>query len=373
VRILIAKVVGFSNLEGDDMSLPSTTDYELLLDCIRELHSFRDLGSVRMWLLDTALPRLIPSDWLSYNEVDLLHPEKTLAILKPESNGAMQPLLRRFNEVAHQHPLIIGQLQSDDFPVHKISDFLAQEDYHKLELYQDVYRHMRVEYQIAATIKLEPDRITAFALSRQRNDYTERDRAILEMLRPHLVIALNNLALAEERQTILDSTDLALKELSSATIIVDRQDRILYHTGPGLKWIGAASQGILPVQISSWLNHAITSTRGQTMSLNSEAGEIRIRFVPTDSPQRRLLVLTAGTVRQMAPARTNDFGLSKRQLEVARWIGHGKTNTEIAGILGISPRTVQKHIEHIFEKMGVKTRVAVATRLQVLSAGVGSA
>jgi DNA-binding CsgD family transcriptional regulator len=46
---------------------------------------------------------------------------------------------------------------------------------------------------------------------------------------------------------------------------------------------------------------------------------------------------------------------------VARWIREGKTNVEIARIMGISPRTVQKHIEHIFEKLGVESRVAVAT------------
>ncbi|MDR3460203.1 MAG: LuxR C-terminal-related transcriptional regulator [Verrucomicrobiae bacterium] len=347
------------------MSLLSIADYELLLGCIRELHAFRDLATLHSWLLDTALPKLIPSDWRSYNEVDLLRPEKTLAILKPESAETLQLFLSRFAAVAHQHPLIIGQMQADDFPVHKISDFLAQEDFHRLELYQDVYRHMGVEYQIAATIKLEPDRITAFALARQRSDYTERDRAILEMLRPHLVIALNSLALAGERQSILDDTELALNELASATLIVDRQDRILYHTGPGLNWIGAASRGILPVQISRWLNQAVMSARRQTMSLNTGAGEIRIRYVPTDSPQRRLLVLTAETLRQMTAVQTNDFGLSKRQLEVARAIGQGKTNTEIASIMGISPRTVQKHIEHIFEKMGVKTRVAVASKLHV--------
>jgi len=354
------------------MSLCTADDYESLLECIRQLHSFRDLGSVRLWLLDTALPRLIPSDWRSYNEVDLLHPENTLAILKPQLDARSLPLLQRFNEVAHQHPLIIGQLQSPDFPVHKISDFLAQDAYHKLELYQDVYRHMGVEYQIAATIKLEPDRITAFALSRQQTDYTERDRAILEMLRPHLVIALNNLALASERQTVLDCTGLVLQELASATLIVDRHDRILYHTGPGLTWIGAASQGILPVQISGWLHQAATSTRRQSMNLKTGAGEIHIRFVPTGSPQRRLLVLTAGTPQTPAPAPTNDFGLSKRQLEVARWIGHGKTNLQIAALLGISPRTVQKHIEHIFEKMDVKTRVAVASRLHLFPAPANS-
>ena len=97
------------------MSSLSTADYELLLGCIRELHAFRDLATVRSWLLDTALPKLVPSDWRSYNEVDLLRPEKTLAILKPESDATLQRFLSRFAAVAHQHPLIIGQLQSDDF------------------------------------------------------------------------------------------------------------------------------------------------------------------------------------------------------------------------------------------------------------------
>ncbi len=370
LRIVLLIMAVSANLASNDMSLHSTADYELLLEFIRELHSFRDLESVRMWLLDTALPRLIRSDWLSYNEVDLAHPENTVAILKPESNQIFQRLFPRFQELAHQHPLISRQLQLADFPVHKISDFLSQKSYRRLELYQDVYRHLGVEYQIAATIKLEPGRITAFALSRRRNDYTERDRAILEMLRPHLVIALNNLTLASERQTSLDSTEPGWRELSYATIIVDRQSRILYHTGPGLKWIGAALQEFLPGHISGWLNQAAPNPRHQTMSLNTEAGEICIRFVPTGSPQRRLLVLTAGS-QNMIPAPANDFGLSKRELEIARLIGDGKTNAEIAGILGISPRTVQKHIEHIFEKMDVKTRVAVASRLHFFSSGTG--
>src|SRR5665213_3258782 len=115
------------------MSLPSATDYESLIECIRELHSFRDLESLHLWLLDTALPRLIPSDWLSYNEVDLLHPEKTRYIVKPESDGTLQRLIPRFNELAYQHPLITGSMQANDFPVHKISDFMTRPEYHELE------------------------------------------------------------------------------------------------------------------------------------------------------------------------------------------------------------------------------------------------
>jgi DNA-binding CsgD family transcriptional regulator len=340
----------------------SANDYDLLLDCIRELHSFRSQPTLRAWLLDTALPRLIPSDWLSYNEVDLVQPEKTLAILKPESNPFLQRLFPRFKEVAHQHPLIVRQMASPDFAVHKISDFLTQEAYHKLELYQDVYRPMGVEYQIAATIRLDPGHVTAFALSRQRTDYTERDRAILEILRPHLVVAFNNLALINAHQTILNEARLALAELASATIIVDAQNRILYHTGAALQWIGATSPGVLPPKISYWLKLRSYNGGERTLHLPADAGEIRIRAVPTDSPERRLLVLSQDTTRPPA-APSAAANLSRRQREVARWIREGKTNAEIAVIMGISPRTVQKHIEHIFEKMGVNTRVAIATRL----------
>ncbi len=336
-------------------------EYELFLDCIRELHSFRDAAALRAWLLETALPKLVPSDWLSYNEVDLANPANTIAILKPDSPERFQKLFPRFQELMHQHPLVVRQLHSDNFPVHKISDFLKQDEYRRLELYRDVYRHLGVEYQIAATIKLEPDRITAIALSRQKEDYTERDRAMLELLRPHLVIAFNHLALAAERQHLLDTVHLALHEFSSATAIVNLQGRILYHVGPGLQWLGAARSEFLPDAIQNWLQETTPALR-RSFRLDSTAGEVHIRAVPTPSRDRILLVLT---LHDSGPSETdgNAFGLTRREDEVAHWICRGKSNAEIAAILGISPRTVHKHVEHILARAGVESRVALTVRL----------
>ncbi len=55
------------------------------------------------------------------------------------------------------------------------------------------------------------------------------------------------------------------------------------------------------------------------------------------------------------------LGLTRRETDVLQWVAEGKTNAEIGIILGMSPRTVQKHLEHIFEKLGVATRTAAAT------------
>jgi DNA-binding CsgD family transcriptional regulator len=54
------------------------------------------------------------------------------------------------------------------------------------------------------------------------------------------------------------------------------------------------------------------------------------------------------------------------------WLAFGKTNRDIGEILGISPRTVNKHLDHIFLKLGVETRTAAAAKAQADQGGAGS-
>jgi DNA-binding NarL/FixJ family response regulator len=55
-------------------------------------------------------------------------------------------------------------------------------------------------------------------------------------------------------------------------------------------------------------------------------------------------------------------GLSSREAQVLHWVSQGKTNKDIGVILEVSPRTVQKHLEHIYQKMGVESRTAAAAK-----------
>lgn len=61
-----------------------------------------------------------------------------------------------------------------------------------------------------------------------------------------------------------------------------------------------------------------------------------------------------------SPSRVHVASLTPRETEVLSWLAKGKTNRDIADILGMSHRTVNKHLEHIFEKLGVETRAAAA-------------
>ena len=56
------------------------------------------------------------------------------------------------------------------------------------------------------------------------------------------------------------------------------------------------------------------------------------------------------------------FGLTPRAAEALLWLAQGKTNSDIALILGISESTVKKHVQEMFEKLGVETRGAATVR-----------
>lgn len=67
------------------------------------------------------------------------------------------------------------------------------------------------------------------------------------------------------------------------------------------------------------------------------------------------------------PLQEDSALLTPRELDVMRWLSCGKTDADIAQLLQISPRTVQKHLEHIYVKLGVETRTAAVMRVRRLA------
>jgi DNA-binding NarL/FixJ family response regulator len=72
------------------------------------------------------------------------------------------------------------------------------------------------------------------------------------------------------------------------------------------------------------------------------------------------LLTWLSAAQEGAPSRLATAALTPRETEVLSWVAKGKTNRDVGEILGLSPRTVNKHLEHVFEKLGVETRAAAA-------------
>lgn len=112
--------------------------------------------------------------------------------------------------------------------------------------------------------------------------------------------------------------------------------------------VGGVDYVVKPIRIEEVLARLNTHVR------NARAA--RDALAQASSMQQRPLPLNASPETD----RLLQASLTPRETEVLTWLARGKTNRDIAEILGMSHRTVNKHLEHIFEKLGVETRAAAA-------------
>jgi DNA-binding CsgD family transcriptional regulator len=97
--------------------------------------------------------------------------------------------------------------------------------------------------------------------------------------------------------------------------------------------------------------------------------DVSVAFLGRAGPDEYLFRLTAASANSDEDVLRGDLGLTQREAEVLVWIARGKSNREISEILLISPRTVNKHLERIFSKLGVENRAsATSVAMRTLAA-----
>ncbi len=83
-------------------------------------------------------------------------------------------------------------------------------------------------------------------------------------------------------------------------------------------------------------------------------------YLSPANPDEFLFRLSEPTAGRQEAILRDALGLTAREAEVLLWIANGKANRDIGEILGISPRTVNKHLEQVFAKLGVENRASAA-------------
>jgi CheY-like chemotaxis protein/DNA-binding CsgD family transcriptional regulator len=123
-------------------------------------------------------------------------------------------------------------------------------------------------------------------------------------------------------------------------------------------------RGLLPTSMLAWLKAQLGKPDGGGfMPFESVKGEFHFsaKLIPCSHNDEYLLLLEKHSGHWNIDSVKHSLGLTSREAEILMWISRGKTNKEIGMILGGSPRTVNKHLEHIFEKLGVVTRAAAVS------------
>jgi DNA-binding NarL/FixJ family response regulator len=112
--------------------------------------------------------------------------------------------------------------------------------------------------------------------------------------------------------------------------------------------------------VPDWLAEPAEPVPGQIAAAVGGARVLQFVYVGRMAPDEVLFrIMETRSSTEEARLRER-LGLTVREAEVLLWIGHGKGTRDIAEILGMSPRTVQKHLEQIYSKLGVENRAAAA-------------
>ena len=137
------------------------------------------------------------------------------------------------------------------------------------------------------------------------------------------------------------------------------------------------SKNGIPLELANWmkLDKFTKKSAGIVITEDSfviENGgeELQIQLIVDNRARRRTLMLRE-TVH-IQPKDLLVLGVTNREAEVLFLIAKGKTNPEIGILLDISTRTVQKHVEHIYVKIGVETRTAAMLRVNELDSSLDS-
>jgi len=182
------------------------------------------------------------------------------------------------------------------------------------------------------------------------------------------VIARINTHLQSARQ--MKQARSALDAFGQATLSVrPASGRITWQTPLARKLLGEyfiTDDDATPAPIVEWI--VATTARIKTDSLHVPSpltitrSARRLVFTLHDqtADEEWLLVLREESDTAVIESLIAAFRLTQKEAEVLYWVTKGKTNKDIGDILGSSPRTVHKHLEHVFEKLGVETRTAAA-------------
>jgi DNA-binding NarL/FixJ family response regulator len=158
------------------------------------------------------------------------------------------------------------------------------------------------------------------------------------------------------------SAQAALDTAGRYLLATDTEGALVWATPQAAALLAGSGggDGVACAWVPDWLAEAAEPVPGQIAAAVGEGRVLQFVYVGRMAPDEVLFrIMETRSSTEEARLRER-LGLTVREAEVLLWIGHGKGTRDIAEILGMSPRTVQKHLEQIYSKLGVENRAAAA-------------
>lgn len=189
------------------------------------------------------------------------------------------------------------------------------------------------------------------------NDYIIKPihpEELLVRIRQHT----NSVRMLMDAQKVLDS-------MRQHVFCIDKRGRILWATPEAQTLLNQYQQqggeaDELNDRLCRWLPNGQVG-HDLALPLHEQNVVLTVHYFKQTEEDEYLLKIQSPNVEIDPAILEESLGITYREAEVLLWLAHGKTNREIAEILQMSPRTVNKHLEQMYPKIGADNRTAAAS------------
>jgi DNA-binding CsgD family transcriptional regulator len=320
------------------------------------------------------LTGVVASDLTTLSICDLEQGSRRVVGRKAESLSAGDRAA--FDRHFREHPLVRFHSSHPGGPTQRISDCMNVHTFRNSALHADYYRRIGINYVMALPLRIDDANVISVVFNRSRSDFRERERAVLDAIRRPLAAIYRNLVICEEAGIGLQCIGRLAADGGWQLMRVALAGRILDAAPAALRLLRryfpeytSAAAAKLPATLFTWFAHSrnwglerTAISHGQPFTLSRLGGKLTIHFIPDPDDSGAGFLLMKNERTELHAVHLTQLPVTEREREVLVLVAAGKTNGEIAAVLAISDRTVQKHLEHIFQKLGVETRTAAAVR-----------
>lgn len=315
----------------------------------------------------TGLSEIIPCIDASFNEMNPSAQRiRWSAIPK---NSLMDKYAPLFAELMLQNPLVRYFNETEDTRAMMWSDLATLDQIRQTELHQEMFRPLGVYSQLALVLPAPPGIIVGFAVNTGVEGFSERDRAVMNTLRPHLAHYYRVIQLRDELSglqralrtrgwtaALADGEGIVEAVSDNARHLEDESGFTLAEGEPLPEPLRASFEAGVKAYEPSRPAVLSRSTR-----VSDEADGVAGWHVPGPVAPHVVIVQAGvdGSVQRLQAA-----GLSPRQLEVALQLAEGGTNRAIANRLGIAEGTLRKHLERIYRALDVSDRASAIAAIR---------
>ncbi len=335
----------------------------------RQLYSLASLREIGEYLGD-EIARLIGHDSMVFCEAD-----KRTGISTYHSQtvgGHFERYLGIVHRYLHQTPFIPHYTKHPGGTATRTFDIVSPAAWRRTALCNEAFAPLGFTEQLGAEIPSGPHVIRGFLLNREQRGFSSRDIEVLNLLKEHIAATA---AIADQWRRLDEGhrrPDHGVAE-RRGSIVLDPRARALLWSPEARSLLNAyapvpaALPTPLPSRVEAWALRAIAAHGSrdlwklprQPLRLRAERRELTLRLSSAAEAGCHLLLLEESHPSQ--PWHDGIRRLSRREQEVLAWIARGKTNDEIARILGMSVYTVKNHVKRILDCLGVGNRTAAAT------------